>query len=73
MPSCWGEKHLTPSQVYEALAYHVAENNMNVRLKSVGLWSLQVTATSVISLLRNILDPAAMHIRDIYLSEGVVG
>ena len=56
-------------KVYDALAFHVAQNNINGRLKSVSLWSLQVTAATVISMIRNILDPAATQIRDIYLSE----
>jgi len=60
-------------KVYEALAYHVSQNNMNRRLKSVSLWSLQVTAMSVISMIRNTLDPAAMQIRDVYLNEGAGG
>jgi len=58
-------------KVYDALAFHVAQNNMNGRLKTVSLWSLQVTAASVISMIRNILDPAATQIRDVYLTEGV--
>lgn len=57
-------------KVYDALAFHVAQNNINGRLKTVSLWSLQVTAATVINMIRNILDPAATQIRDIYLSEG---
>lgn len=61
------------SQVYEALAYHVSQSNMNKRIQSVGFWSLQVTVASAIGMIRTILDPVATQIRDVYLSERAVG
>lgn len=48
-------------QIYEALAYHVSQANMNQRLKTVSVWSLQMTATAVLSALRNAIDPLAMQ------------
>jgi distribution and morphology protein 31 len=39
-------------QVYEALAHHVAQSN-DQRIQTVGLWTLQMTASSVLSALKN--------------------
>ena len=41
-------------QVYEAMAYHVTQANFNRRLKVVSAWSLQMTASAVISALSSI-------------------
>ncbi|KWU41384.1 mitochondrial distribution and morphology protein family 31/32, partial [Rhodotorula sp. JG-1b] len=38
-------------QVYEALAHHVAQSN-DQRIQTVGLWTLQMTASSVLSALK---------------------
>ncbi|GAA5873576.1 hypothetical protein JCM3774_000055 [Rhodotorula dairenensis] len=39
-------------QVYSALAHHVAQSN-DQRIQTVGLWTLQMTASSVLSALKN--------------------
>lgn len=39
-------------QVYEALAHHVSQAN-DQRMQTVGLWTLQMTASSVLSALKN--------------------
>ena len=56
----------TYSQIYDALAYHVTQSNIDHRLKTVSLWSLQITANAILSTVKNVLDPAAAHIRDMY-------
>ena len=53
-------------KVYEAMAYHVTQANMNKRLKTVGLWSVQMTASAVLSALRRALDPISLHLRETY-------
>lgn len=53
-------------QVYEAMAYHVTQANFNRRLKVVSAWSLQMTASAVISALRTLVDPVATHLRELY-------
>ncbi len=55
------------SQMYDALAYHVTEANMNRRLKTVTIWSLQKTASAVLSALRNAFDPVSAHFKQSYL------
>ncbi|KAJ6594374.1 mitochondrial distribution and morphology proteins-domain-containing protein [Mycena capillaripes] len=55
-------------QVYDAMAYHVTQANMNRRLKTVSLWSLQMTAGAVISTLRTLVDPVSARAREAYLS-----
>ncbi|KAG9220474.1 hypothetical protein CCMSSC00406_0003930 [Pleurotus cornucopiae] len=55
-------------KIYEALAYHVAQANMNKRIKTVGLWSLQMTASAVLSALRNVVDPMSVHFKEMYFS-----
>ncbi|KAF7975882.1 hypothetical protein HWV62_8287 [Athelia sp. TMB] len=44
-------------KTYDALAYHVTQANMNRRVKAVGVWSLQMTATAVLSAMRSMIDP----------------
>ncbi|KAG5638321.1 hypothetical protein H0H81_000739 [Sphagnurus paluster] len=52
---------------YEALAYHVSQSAMNrQRIKTVSLWSLQMTASAVISALRNAVNPISAHLREAY-------
>ncbi|KAL1757651.1 hypothetical protein FB107DRAFT_259670 [Schizophyllum commune] len=53
-------------KIYNALAYHVTQANMNKRLKTVGLWSVQMTASAVLSALRRALDPISLHLRETY-------
>ena len=53
-------------QVYEAMAYHVTQANFNRRLKVVSAWSLQMTASAVISALKTLVDPVATHLRELY-------
>ena len=59
---------LTPTtpQVYEAMAYHVSQANFNRRVRVVSAWSLQMTASAILSALRSIIDPMASHLREIY-------
>lgn len=49
------------------MAYHVTQANMNRRLKTVSLWSLQMTAGAVLSTLRSLVDPMSAHVRKTYL------
>ncbi|KAI0063488.1 hypothetical protein BV25DRAFT_1990495 [Artomyces pyxidatus] len=53
-------------KVYEAFAYHVTQANFNHRIKTVSLWSLQMTASAVLAALRNVVDPVAVQVRDLY-------
>ncbi|KAF5386105.1 hypothetical protein D9615_002259 [Tricholomella constricta] len=54
---------------YEALAYHVSQSTMNrQRIRTVSLWSLQMTASAVISALRNAVNPISQHLKDAYKS-----
>jgi mitochondrial distribution and morphology protein 31 len=59
------------SQIYDALAYHVSQVNLNRRVKAVSMWSLQMTASAVLSALRNLVDPVTMQVRDLYYVNGV--
>ena len=54
------------TKVYDALAYHVTQANFNHRVKTVGLWSLQMTASAMLSALRQVVDPAAVQLRELY-------
>jgi len=53
-------------KTYNALAHHVTNVNINRRLKTVSLWSLQMTANAALKTLRNIVDSA--HFRELYLA-----
>ncbi|KAL0956786.1 hypothetical protein HGRIS_002905 [Hohenbuehelia grisea] len=55
-------------QIYDALAFHVAQVNMNRRIKTVSIWSLQMTASAILSALRNAVDPVSAHFKDVYLN-----
>ena len=44
---------------------------MNRRVKAVGVWSLQMTASAVLSALRNIVDPMASRVREVYYVDGI--
>ncbi|KAJ7141342.1 mitochondrial distribution and morphology proteins-domain-containing protein [Mycena epipterygia] len=55
-------------QVYDAMAYHVTQANMNRRLKTVSLWSLQMTAGAMLSTLRTLVDPMSARVREAYLN-----
>ncbi|KZT10759.1 mitochondrial distribution and morphology protein family 31/32 [Laetiporus sulphureus 93-53] len=57
-------------KVYEAMAYHVTQVNFNRRVKAVSAWSLQLTASAMISALKTLVDPVAAHLRDLY-NEGI--
>ncbi|RPD57574.1 mitochondrial distribution and morphology protein family 31/32 [Lentinus tigrinus ALCF2SS1-7] len=52
-------------KVYEAMAYHVTQANFHRRVKAVGAWSLQMTASALMSTLRMLMDPMTVHLRDI--------
>ncbi|KZV68559.1 mitochondrial distribution and morphology protein family 31/32 [Peniophora sp. CONT] len=54
------------NKVYDALAYHVTSANFNHRLRTVGVWSLQKTAGAVLSALRQVVDPVAVQLREVY-------
>lgn len=53
-------------KTYDALAYHVTQANMNRRIKTVGVWSLQMTASAVLSALRNVVDPVSVSVKELY-------
>jgi len=53
-------------KTYDALAYHVTQANMNRRVKAVGVWSLQMTASAMLAALRNLVDPMASQLREAY-------
>jgi hypothetical protein len=53
-------------QTYDALAYHVTQTNMNRRIKTVSIWSLQMTASAVLSALRNVVDPLSATVKEAY-------
>lgn len=44
---------------------------MNRRVKVVGVWSLQMTASAILSALRNIVDPMASRFREAYYVDGI--
>jgi distribution and morphology protein 31 len=53
-------------KTYNALAHHVTQANMNRRIKTVGVWSLQMTASAVLSALRNVVDPVSVSVKELY-------
>jgi distribution and morphology protein 31 len=54
-------------QIYDALAYHVSQAAMNRRrMKTVSLWSLQMTVGAVLSALRNSIDPMSAQLKETY-------
>ncbi|EMD37322.1 hypothetical protein CERSUDRAFT_50513 [Gelatoporia subvermispora B] len=53
-------------KVYEAMAYHVTQANFNRRIRAVSSWSLHMTASAILSTLRTLVDPVAVHVRDLY-------
>lgn len=56
-------------QTYDALAYHVSQSTMNrQRIKTVSLWSLQMTASAIVSALKNMMDPVSINFRDAYVN-----
>ncbi|KAJ7646865.1 mitochondrial distribution and morphology protein 31 [Roridomyces roridus] len=55
-------------QVYDAMAYHVTQANLNRRLRTVSMWSLQMTAGALLSTLRTLVDPVSARVREAYLS-----
>ena len=56
------------AKTYEALAYHVSQSAMNrQRMRTVSLWSLQMTASAVLSALRNVVDPFSARLKEVYL------
>ena len=56
-------------QTYDALAYHVSQATMNRRrMKTVSLWSLQMTAGAFLSALRTSIDPTPVHLKETYAS-----
>ncbi|KAF5380240.1 hypothetical protein D9757_008205 [Collybiopsis confluens] len=54
-------------KIYDALAHHVTQANINRRIKAVSMWSLQMTASAVLSALRNLMDPMSIRVREAYL------
>jgi hypothetical protein len=59
-------------KVYDAFAYHVTQANFNHRVKTVSLWSLQMTASAVLQALRSVLDPVSVQVRDLYQDAAAV-
>ncbi|KAI1795646.1 mitochondrial distribution and morphology protein family 31/32 [Ganoderma leucocontextum] len=53
-------------KVYEAMAYHVAQANFHRRVKAVGTWSLQMTASALMSALRAAMDPMTAPLRELH-------
>ncbi|KAG6873443.1 hypothetical protein C0995_015532 [Termitomyces sp. Mi166 len=54
---------------YEALAYHVSQSTMNrQRMRTVSLWSLQMTASTVLSALRTAVNPVSHHLKEAYVN-----
>ncbi|TFK70578.1 hypothetical protein BDN72DRAFT_795132 [Pluteus cervinus] len=54
-------------KVYDALAYHVTHSNMaRQRIRTVSLWSLQMTASAVLSALKSAMDPMAAQLKEAY-------
>ncbi|KAG6865373.1 hypothetical protein C0991_003150 [Blastosporella zonata] len=54
---------------YEALAYHVSQSTMNrQRMRTVSLWSLQMTASAVLSAFRSAVNPVSHHLKDAYMT-----
>ncbi|KAF8313437.1 hypothetical protein DL93DRAFT_2059047 [Clavulina sp. PMI_390] len=49
-------------KTYDALAYHVMQANMNRRIKTVTLWSLQQTAKATLRTFRLLVEPLAFPI-----------
>ena len=56
-------------KTYDALAYHVTRANLNRRIKTVGVLSLQLTASAVLAALRNVVDPISANLRELYAYE----
>jgi len=51
------------------MAYHVSQSHMNrQRMKAVSLWSLQRTASAVMSALRTVTDPMSSHLKEVYVN-----
>lgn len=48
------------------MAYHVTQANFNRRMRAVGTWSLQMTASALMSTLRTLMDPMTVHVREVY-------
>jgi len=59
-------------KVYDAFAYHVSQANFNHRVKTVSLWSLQMTASAVLAALRSVVDPVSVQVRDLYQDAAAV-
>jgi distribution and morphology protein 31 len=56
-------------KMYEALAYHVTQINMNRRIKTVSIWSLHITVNALLSALRSAMDPVTTHLKEVYARE----
>ena len=49
------------------MALHVSNQaNTPHRVRTVGIWSLQMTASALLSTLRTLIDPLAVRLREIY-------
>lgn len=53
-------------KTYDAMAYHVTQANFNRRIKAVSSWSLHMTTNAILSTLRSIVHPMAVHMKNIY-------
>ncbi|OBZ70871.1 Mitochondrial distribution and morphology protein 31, partial [Grifola frondosa] len=52
--------------IHAERSYHVTQANFNRRIKAVSAWSLQMTASAILSALRTLVDPMAAHLKEIY-------
>ncbi|KIY62487.1 mitochondrial distribution and morphology protein family 31/32 [Cylindrobasidium torrendii FP15055 ss-10] len=57
-------------KMYDALAFHVTQANIDRRMRVVGIWSLQKTAAAVLKALRAAFDPLSVQMREAYLYNG---
>jgi distribution and morphology protein 31 len=55
--------NLCAVQTYDALAYHVTQANMNRRIKTVTLWSMQQTTMAALRALRTAVEPLATQMQ----------
>ncbi|KAJ3501470.1 hypothetical protein NLJ89_g9324 [Agrocybe chaxingu] len=56
-------------KTYDAMAYHVSQSTINrQRMKTVSLWSLQRTASAVMSALKQLTDPMSVQLKEVYVN-----
>ncbi|KAF8325157.1 mitochondrial distribution and morphology protein-domain-containing protein [Cantharellus anzutake] len=50
-------------KVYDALAYHVTHANINRRVKTVSLWSVQQIALAIVGMIRSATEPLSNNVQ----------